>query len=77
MDDVATTDGSLFEGLARALQPEGAFADDLRAAGFDPRAPKIRYPTSVLLATLDVAHPHLEGIMRDRIAHGGQCQPVR
>jgi uncharacterized protein (TIGR02265 family) len=58
-DDVATTDGSLFEALARALQPEGAFADELRAAGFDVRAPKLRYTTDVLIATLDIAHRRL------------------
>jgi len=54
----ATTDGSLFEGLARAFNPAGAFANDLRAAGFDMNAPRLRYPSPVLLAVLDVIHRH-------------------
>jgi uncharacterized protein (TIGR02265 family) len=57
-DDHATVDGSLFEGLARAFRPGGAFADDLRAAGYDVRAPRLRYPSAVLLAVLDVIHRH-------------------
>lgn len=69
MDGEGTTDGSLFEGLARALQPEGTFAEDLRAVGFDVRAPKLRYPTAVLEATLDVAHRHLYPDLSREDAH--------
>ena len=57
-DDRTTTDGSLFQGLARAFKPGGAFADDLRAAGFDVKAPKVRYSSPVLLRVLDVIHRH-------------------
>jgi len=53
-----TVDGSLFEALARTLQPEGAFADDLRAAGFDIQAPKMRYTNPELHAVLRVIHQH-------------------
>ncbi len=53
-----TVDGSLFEGLARTFEPEGAFADDLRAAGFDLRNPQLRYSAGVLGAVLDVIHRH-------------------
>lgn len=61
MSDVTpTTDSSVFEGLfARLLKPEGAFAVDLRAAGYDVDNPRLRYPTSVLLASLDVAARHV------------------
>ncbi len=69
MNDDATTDGSLFEGLARALQPQGTFAEDLRAVGFDVRAPRLRYPTAVLEATLDVAHRHLYADLSREEAH--------
>jgi uncharacterized protein (TIGR02265 family) len=54
-----TVDGSLLEAIARTLQPEGAFAEELRVAGFDVRAPKVRYSNEVLLNTLDIAHKHL------------------
>jgi uncharacterized protein (TIGR02265 family) len=64
-----TVDGSLFEALARTLQPEGAFADDLRAAGFDVRAPKMRYSNQVLLATLDITHKHLYPDLSREEAH--------
>ncbi|HZN91167.1 MAG TPA: DUF2378 family protein, partial [Myxococcales bacterium] len=57
-DDRGTIDGSLFEGLARAFKPAGAFAEDLRAAGFDVRAPRLRYPTTVLMDVLDVINRH-------------------
>jgi len=53
-----TTDGSVFEGIARAFKPEGAFAEELRRAGFDVHAPRTRYPASVLLGVLDVVHRH-------------------
>lgn len=52
-------DGSLFEALARVLRPEGAFAEELRAAGFDVRAPRMRYPNTILHSTLDIAHKHV------------------
>ncbi len=55
---MGTVDGSLFEGLARTFKPEGAFAADLRAVGFDLRSPRVHYPVSVLLAVLDVIHRH-------------------
>lgn len=61
MSDVATTtDHSVFEGLfAKLLKPEGAFKADLRAAGYDPDNPRLRYPTSILVECLDVAARHV------------------
>jgi uncharacterized protein (TIGR02265 family) len=58
VNDDATVDGSMFEGLARAFEPKGTFADDLRAAGFDPGNPRLRYPSAVLESVLDVIHRH-------------------
>jgi uncharacterized protein (TIGR02265 family) len=56
----ATTDHNVFEGLfGKLFQPEGAFKEDLRAAGYDTDKPELRYPTSVLLASLDVAARHV------------------
>jgi uncharacterized protein (TIGR02265 family) len=69
VDDGGTVDGSLFEGIARALQPEGTFAEELRAIGFDVHAPKLRYPYSVMAATLDVAHRHLYPDLSREDAH--------
>ena len=59
MDDGGTTDGSVFEGIARAFKPEGAFAEELRRAGFDVHLPRARYPASVLLGVLDAVHRHV------------------
>jgi uncharacterized protein (TIGR02265 family) len=64
-----TVDGSLFEALARVLKPEGAFAEELRAAGFDVRAPKLRYPNHVLMATLDITHQHVYPDLSREEAH--------
>jgi uncharacterized protein (TIGR02265 family) len=55
-----TTDHNVFEGLFEKLfHPEGAFKDDLRSAGYDVDRPELRYPTAVLVATLDVAARHV------------------
>ncbi|HYV47736.1 MAG TPA: DUF2378 family protein [Myxococcaceae bacterium] len=69
MSDGVTVDGSLFEALARVLQPQGAYAEELRAAGFDVRAPKMRYPNEVLVATLDITHKHLYPDLTREQAH--------
>ena len=59
-DGTPTTDNSVFEGLfGKLLKPEGAFADDLRAAGYDVDSPKVRYPTHVLKESLYVAARHV------------------
>lgn len=51
---------SMFDGLfAVALQPTGAFRDDLRATGFDVDRPKPEYPLKVWHDCLDVAARHL------------------
>lgn len=65
----ATTDGSLFEGLARAFKPEGAFAADLRAVGFDVKALQLRYSTAVLTGVLDVIHRHAYPALPREEAH--------
>jgi uncharacterized protein (TIGR02265 family) len=65
----SSTDSSVFEGLARVLKPTGAFADDLRAAGFDPDHLQPRYHPSVLLATLDVAARHRYPHLSRELAH--------
>jgi uncharacterized protein (TIGR02265 family) len=50
---------SVLEGLfVHALQPEGAFAQELNAVGFDVAAPNPRYPQQVLVRSLDVAWQH-------------------
>jgi len=65
-----TTDNSVFEGLfSKLLQPQGAFKADLRAAGYDVDNPEIRYPTSVLLACLDVAARHVHPELSREEAH--------
>jgi uncharacterized protein (TIGR02265 family) len=54
-----TTDNSAFEGLfQRALKPDGAFADELCAAGYDLRRPHPKYPTRVWRACLEIALRH-------------------
>ena len=55
---VATVDGAVLEGLARLMEPQGAFADELRAVGFDVQHPEARYSPAVLLAVLDVGARH-------------------
>jgi uncharacterized protein (TIGR02265 family) len=53
-------DGSVFEGLfVRALKPTGRFAEELKAAGYDPKAPRVRYPVKVWNDALAVAARHL------------------
>lgn len=55
-----TTDNSAFEGLfQRALKPAGAFAEELRAAGYDLRQPRPKYPTRVWRDCLGVALRHV------------------
>ena len=50
----------MFEGLFdRVLRPTGAFAEDLRLAGYDPRRAQPEYPTRVWHACLDVARRHV------------------
>lgn len=56
---VSMTENGTFEGLFhRALRPEGAFTEALRAAGYDPARPQPRYPTTVWHACLEVARRH-------------------
>jgi uncharacterized protein (TIGR02265 family) len=56
----SVTESSVFEGLfVRAVQPQGAFAAELRAAGYDLAKPLPRYPTHVWHACLDVARKHV------------------
>lgn len=69
VSEIVTVDGSLFEALARTLKPEGAFAEDLRAAGFDVRAPKMRYTNQELLASLDVVRQHVYPDLAREDAH--------
>lgn len=51
---------SMFDGLFTvALQPTGAFRDDLKAQGFDLAAPRAEYPLKVWHDCLDVAAAHV------------------
>jgi uncharacterized protein (TIGR02265 family) len=55
----AITQGSAVEGMfVRALQPTGAFADELRAVGVDVKRLEPTYPTRVWQASLEVARRH-------------------
>lgn len=61
-----TAQGSMFEGLfvhALRVDPGGAFADELRAAGFDLRDVQPRYDLAVWVAAVDLCwrryHPGL------------------
>lgn len=55
----STVGGAAFEGLfVRTLQPQGAFADQLRAAGYDVKAPRDRYPRRVWQACVELARKH-------------------
>lgn len=66
----STSDNSIFEGLfQRALRPTGAFAEDLKAAGYDIKRPEIRYPRRVFQACLDVAHRHVFPSLSREEAH--------
>lgn len=60
MASESITRGVAFEGLfVRTLQPTGAFAEELRKAGYDPSAPpRPEYPTRVWQACIDVARQH-------------------
>ena len=54
-----STQGSFFEGLfILSLRASGAFADELRASGFDPQSPKAIYPIEVWNVALEVAWRH-------------------
>ncbi len=53
------TQGSQFEGMfVRALQPQGAFLEELRGLGYDPQKPEPAYPTDVWIKSLEVAQRH-------------------
>ena len=54
------TSGTAFEGMFQiALKPTGAFADGLRALGFDPSRPvRIDYPTATWQACVELARQH-------------------
>lgn len=55
----SSTDNTVFEGMfGRALKPTGQFVEDLRAIGYDPAKPQIRYPTQVWRDALEVARRH-------------------
>lgn len=55
----ATVEASTFEGMfQRALQPQGAFAEGLKAAGFDLKDIKPRYPVHIWRDCLEVARRH-------------------
>lgn len=61
------TEVSVFEGLfVRALQPKGAFLEELKARGYDPAAPALRYPTAVWHACVDVARRHVFGALPEQ-----------
>jgi uncharacterized protein (TIGR02265 family) len=51
-------EGALLEGLARALKPEGDFAQELKAAGYDLLKPKPQYPDAVWRQMLVVSARH-------------------
>jgi uncharacterized protein (TIGR02265 family) len=62
MSQVSVTQGSVVEGMyVRALQPTGAFAEELRAVGVDVRRLEATYPTEVWQASLAVARRHAAG----------------
>jgi uncharacterized protein (TIGR02265 family) len=52
-------EGSLLEGLARAVKPTGVFAEQLKLAGFDLDRPEPRYPDRVWRSFLQIAARHL------------------
>ncbi|MBI5543933.1 MAG: DUF2378 family protein [Deltaproteobacteria bacterium] len=61
---------SLFEGLFGELKPTGAFADELKAAGWDPAKMQIAYPDPVWGACVRCAcrhvHPNLSEEQAER-----------
>lgn len=56
----SVTRGTVFEALfVRALKPSGRFAEELRAAGYDPAVPpRAEYPTQVWRRCAEVARRH-------------------
>lgn len=49
----------MFEGLyEKVLKPTGAFAEDLKKAGYDQERPQTEYPNEVWVACLDVTARH-------------------
>jgi uncharacterized protein (TIGR02265 family) len=68
---VRATQGSFFEGLfIRSLHASGAFADALRACGFDVSRPRALYPIEVWNASLEVAWHHCyPGLDRESAYH--------
>ncbi|MEW5741513.1 MAG: DUF2378 family protein [Myxococcota bacterium] len=55
----STTNQSMFEALFdRRLKPGGAFADELRAAGYDSAHAVPVYPTQVWVRCLEIARAH-------------------
>lgn len=65
------TKASVFEGLFdRVLRPQGAFAEALRAAGYDPERRRSEYPTRLWHACLELARAHVyPGLTRDEAYH--------
>jgi uncharacterized protein (TIGR02265 family) len=56
------TQGSAVEGMyVRALQPTGAFAEELKALGVDVKRLEPTYPTAVWQASIEVARRHVAG----------------
>lgn len=50
----------MFEALFdRRLKPGGAFADELRAAGYDPSRATTKYPTQIWVRCLELARTHV------------------
>lgn len=57
--DEAWVDNSMFEGMfARALKVTDGMAAELRAAGYDVKAPQPRYPNHVWRQSLEIARRH-------------------
>ncbi|MBF5045213.1 DUF2378 family protein [Aggregicoccus sp. 17bor-14] len=60
LTDTSITQGSVVEGMfVRALQPTGAFADELRKVGVDVKRLEPTYSTQVWQAALAVARRHV------------------
>lgn len=56
----STTNHSMFEALfERRLKPSGAFAEELRAAGYDALATEATYPTEIWTTCLEIARKWL------------------
>lgn len=70
MPEARTAQGSMFEALfQRAFPPRGAYADELRAAGFDPARPEAAYPPSTWKACVGVARRHVFGELEEETAY--------